>query len=1134
MKYCQNLVQEESETTKETKPPDPFVTMIVDMATSEEFWVEMYAGYLVGEILETSLTMSVVFAKVAAKHGSKQAAKAVAGGFIKLVLKQTIGWIRGELIEQAIEEVSELVVKKVASQTASTAAKASAGPIGWALMIVDIVSMTLDVAEMSCMMSMDQDAEVQKRRCKNIRGYLLQLQNSLLTNMQKNSLVTSLVTKANIEPELAEACKSELEGVSLIELQSFFDEHIASPFSMYYVAICIFDDEGVPTVKVDAETDLLLFMLDELGVNDVDIDLIKQALADGVGIQACLEKIIGIDLDETLEQAEDNIKSKIDNVTQDYSDSTKPIPDYVANPEYNSTADIDDELEKTIKNNLSSVGKGRSNASMSSYIGGILIVFGILLFIGAVTMYINTKSKMSMIGIMVSILVIAIGSLVVSGKFEGFEEPDDEEETPPPPVEETEYNPNYNVTPSQIQMAIINAYKRHILKVLDPVAFQNKTKSELIEWNFDMDIFLETSSLGGLNQISFAVGNSYVFSEKGCNNASVSEFGPNGQKLYTDKQLVELVSEGKKMRGKDNYLVYDRYVEPAFIKSDDISVVDGKLISTKSGKDTIQNLKYMSIENPDEFVSPDREKSAVPIIDSDEISSTQQINLIDATGTLHSVQCGVDTKSDEFKLPCFELSTDKVCKFGNKDHKQLVENPEALPDDMYAFKKFFMKDSSVIKDGGKPAVKYDPATGSAKISEKYCIDKGHTEYSVLTGQKRKIVKSEPHNAAKIGTNNCQKDDGQTALAFIFGDTLTSEALGISNACRVNSTDDLTPEKRGACIEGILIDAPMLVIESMYGVKQLVRDGMGVGTRKLFQAMGISNHASKTAGDIVAMNYNYFNKLGVSNKDFQRYKMALILGGGAGVAGLAVYDALTKKHIAIKRKPEDCGEEEIYMKFKNSKDRMVDFVVRDASGNIYKNQSSRDGRKNFEYHVCVPKNGTVSVKGTTYFCGKKLRSGKMTYTDIKYSIEYQSEEKQTISCYHNKCDNYGKFNFTESLVGDIIVLYKGENFRDPVIIEIDTSRNTNVTYNLTEPPYSSRDIAENVKSIRMAFDFANGIDFMDKGSNVLFTLNSITEIPNLKETYPDSVGKIDHFIFKGRTSYSYGYDDTFDVSHNTAF
>jgi hypothetical protein len=99
------------------------------------------------------------------------------------------------------------------------------------------------------------------------------------------------------------------------------------------------------------------------------------------------------------------------------------------------------------------------------------------------------------------------------------------------------------------------------------------------------------------------------------------------------------------------------------------------------------------------------------------------------------------------------------------------------------------------------------------------------------------------------------------------------------------------------------------------------------------------------------------------------------------------------HRKIKMRPSDCKDDEIFLRFKNKHARCIHFGVHREGENdpIHRNQSANHGCINAEYHVCVPKNGSVKAKGTTH-CGgvATLRSSRMTYDTLK-NHDKDSEE-----------------------------------------------------------------------------------------------------------------------------------------------
>lgn len=110
---------------------------------------------------------------------------------------------------------------------------------------------------------------------------------------------------------------------------------------------------------------------------------------------------------------------------------------------------------------------------------------------------------------------------------------------------------------------------------------------------------------------------------------------------------------------------------------------------------------------------------------------------------------------------------------------------------------------------------------------------------------------------------------------------------------------------------------------------------------------------------------------------------------------------------INKKPTSCADTDIFRRFRNesSKLRCVHFAVEDKDNKTYMGQSAKNACTKAKFNVCIPKGGSVTVKGTTHMCGKKLRSGRIHYSTLK---EFTSEDK-IIPAKHNACDNYGSFS-----------------------------------------------------------------------------------------------------------------------------
>lgn len=108
---------------------------------------------------------------------------------------------------------------------------------------------------------------------------------------------------------------------------------------------------------------------------------------------------------------------------------------------------------------------------------------------------------------------------------------------------------------------------------------------------------------------------------------------------------------------------------------------------------------------------------------------------------------------------------------------------------------------------------------------------------------------------------------------------------------------------------------------------------------------------------------------------------------------------------IDKKPSDCASGDIFRRFRNesSKSRCIHFGVDDKDQKGYMGQSAKNACRKAKFNVCVPKDGSVWVKGTTYMCGKKLRSGRIHYSTLK---EFTGDA--IVPTKHNACDNYGSF------------------------------------------------------------------------------------------------------------------------------
>mgnify|MGYP001179883488 CR=1 FL=1 len=212
-------------------------------------------------------------------------------------------------------------------------------------------------------------------------------------------------------------------------------------------------------------------------------------------------------------------------------------------------------------------------------------------------------------------------------------------------------------------------------------------------------------------------------------------------------------------------------------------------------------------------------------------------------GETRLVPCGAD--SDNL-IPCFELSGDKRCKIGNSDLKKQFEYPDqpfnfkrdnvlgcvdrsgdwkscepydcntsAIEDNLcdetqkdtkiypdLIGNKFYQDGHKFIEEG----VRYDPKTGSGKLSQAYC-----------KGKMGETSKSGPENIpalhAKVGTNACILDPGEEFLRFIIGDAMTAELMDFGDC---DSVED--------CFQNAeqLIDTGAIAI---HGATHMLIDGM---------------------------------------------------------------------------------------------------------------------------------------------------------------------------------------------------------------------------------------------------------------------------------------------------------------------
>lgn len=89
------------------------------------------------------------------------------------------------------------------------------------------------------------------------------------------------------------------------------------------------------------------------------------------------------------------------------------------------------------------------------------------------------------------------------------------------------------------------------------------------------------------------------------------------------------------------------------------------------------------------------------------------------------------------------------------------------------------------------------------------------------------------------------------------------------------------------------------------------------------------------------------------------------------------------HRKIKKNPSDCENDDLHLKFKNKHARCIHFGVHNKDESYHMDQSANHGCLNAEYHVCVPKDGYVSSKGTTHCGGRAtLRSSRIYYDTLK--------------------------------------------------------------------------------------------------------------------------------------------------------
>jgi hypothetical protein len=91
-------------------------------------------------------------------------------------------------------------------------------------------------------------------------------------------------------------------------------------------------------------------------------------------------------------------------------------------------------------------------------------------------------------------------------------------------------------------------------------------------------------------------------------------------------------------------------------------------------------------------------------------------------------------------------------------------------------------------------------------------------------------------------------------------------------------------------------------------------------------------------------------------------------------------------------------------FQNKDNRCINLQVTDYNNNLYDGQSANDACRGAMFRVCVPRGGQVNVKGTTYLCGAKLRTGSIHYDLLKQPPLLDANA--VIRVAHTQCDDYG--------------------------------------------------------------------------------------------------------------------------------
>lgn len=123
-------------------------------------------------------------------------------------------------------------------------------------------------------------------------------------------------------------------------------------------------------------------------------------------------------------------------------------------------------------------------------------------------------------------------------------------------------------------------------------------------------------------------------------------------------------------------------------------------------------------------------------------------------------------------------------------------------------------------------------------------------------------------------------------------------------------------------------------------------------------------------------------------------------------GIGAHRKIAKTiHNCTKGNEKTNRESDYYARFKNPHSRCIRFKVTDKDGNTYLGQDANNSCTNTRFHVCVPSDGFVTLKGTTHCGGRKLRTTRMPAKLLENEPKIYTGEY--INVRHNCSDSYGK-------------------------------------------------------------------------------------------------------------------------------